>query len=285
MENYTISRQLIVATSELEKAGVDTPRLDAEVLLAYVLNVRRLALYINMEKNLKDEQVARYRNLIRGRMDRVPVAYLTGHKEFMGLNFAVTPDVLIPRPETEILVQGVIEHMQEFNHDLKLADIGAGSGAICISILKFVDNATAAAVDISKNAIDVAQFNAAKFHVDDRINFYEGNLFEPLEGQTFDIIISNPPYITAEEFKTLQPEIETEPHIALDGGADGLNFYRKIIDDAPKFLNAGGLLAFEIGMNQAAAVQQLIKDNGNFKNTQVWKDLARLDRVVAAWKI
>ena len=255
MENYTISRQLIVATSELEKAGVDTPRLDAEVLLAYVLNVRRLALYINMEKNLKDEQVARYRNLIRGRMDRVPVAYLTGHKEFMGLNFAVTPDVLIPRPETEILVQGVIEHMQEFNHDLKLADIGAGSGAICISILKFVDNATAAAVDISKNAIDVAQFNAAKFHVDDRINFYEGNLFEPLEGQTFDIIISNPPYITAEEFKTLQPEIETEPHIALDGGADGLNFYRKIIDDAPKFLNAGGLLAFEIGMNQAAAVQ------------------------------
>ena len=283
MEN-TISEQLKIATAQFEKAGIESARLDAEVLLAYVLNVRRLSLYVNMTQKLTDEQIIRYQNLIQRRVDRIPVAYLTGHKEFMGLNFAVTPDVLIPRPDTEILAQGIIEHLQEFKHDLKLADLGTGSGAICVSILKFVENVTAAAVDISKKALEIAQFNAEKFNVDDRIKFYEGNLFEPLAGQVFDVIVSNPPYITSEEMKTLQPEIEDEPKLALDGGADGLNFYRKIIDDAPKFLSDGGLLAMEVGLNQSEAVRKMIQDNGNFGYTQTWKDLAGIERVVATWK-
>ena len=285
MKENTIAKQLSIATEKLKAAGIENARLDAEVLLAYVLNTRRLALYVHVAKVLEEEQITRYHNLIKPRLERIPVAYLTGHKEFMGLNFAVTPDVLIPRPDTEVLAQGVIEHLHEFNREnLKLADLGVGSGAICVSILKFVENVTADAVDISKKALEIAEFNAEKFNVDDRMNFYEGNLFEPLEGNIYDVIVSNPPYIAAEEFKNLQVEIETEPHIALHGGADGLKFYRKIIEAAPKFLADDGFLAMEIGFNQSDAVQKLINDNGNFKYLQIWKDLAGIERVIAAWK-
>lgn len=284
MKENTISQQLKIATAQLEEVGIDTPRLDAEVLLAYVLNTRRLALYVNIAKVLNDEQITRYHNLIKRRIDRIPVAYLTGHKEFMGLNFAVTPDVLIPRPDTEILAQGVIEILHKFNRDIKIADLGVGSGAICVSILKFVENVTAEAVDISKAAIEIAQFNAQKFNVDDRINFHEGNLFEPLEGQTFEVIVSNPPYIAASEFKNLQAEVEDEPKLALYGGKDGLKFYREIIEVAPKFLADDGFLAMEIGFNQSDAVQNLLKEGGKFKRIEVWKDLAKIERVIAAWK-
>ncbi len=285
MKENTIAKQLSIATEKLKAAGIENARLDAEVLLAYVLNTRRLALYVHVAKVLEEEQITRYHNLIKRRLERIPVAYLTGHKEFMGLNFAVTPDVLIPRPDTEVLAQGVIEHLHEFNREnLKIADLGVGSGAICISILKFVENVTAEAVDISQKAIEIAQFNAQKFNVDDRINFYAGNLFEPLEGKIFDVIVSNPPYVTTEDFENLQPEIETEPKLALDGGADGLNFYRKIIETAPKFLADDGFLAMEIGFNQSHSVQKLLKENGNFNYIQVWKDLAGIERVIAAWK-
>lgn len=285
MKENTISKQLNKATAQLEAAGIDTARLDAEVLLAYVLNSRRLALYVHVAKELTDEQIKRYENLIHRRLDRVPVAYLVGHKEFMGLNFAVTPDVLIPRPDTEVLAQGVIEHLQDFSgRAIKIADIGTGSGAICISILKFLDNAIAEAVDVSEKALDIARFNAEKFNVTDRIIFHEGSLFEPLAGKKFDVVISNPPYVLSEDLDNLQPEIYREPRIALDGGKDGLNFYREIIDAAPNFLNEDGFLALEVGANQADAVIKLINDGGAFSYTQIWKDLSNIERVVAAWK-
>lgn len=284
MEN-TISQQLKAATEKLKNAGIESARLDAEILLAYVLNFRRLALYVHTEKILTDEQLTRYQNLIQRRLERVPVAYLTGHKEFMGLNFAVTPDVLIPRPDTEILAQGVIEHLPDFKKkNLRLADLGVGSGAICVSILKFVENITADAVDISQKALDIAIFNAQKFNVDDRINFHLGNMFEPLEGKTFEVIASNPPYVAADEFKKLQPEIRIEPKIAFDGGIDGLKFYRQIVTAAPKFLERDGFLAMELGINHAEPVRRLIEENGNFDFIQVWKDLAGIERVIAAWK-
>ena len=284
MKETTISKQLNAATDKLRAAGIDSARLDAEVLLAYVLNTRRLALYVHVAKELTDEQIFRYNNLIQRRLDRVPVAYLTGHKEFMGLNFAVTPDVLIPRPDTEVLAQGVIEHLQEFHRDIKMADIGTGSGAICISILKFLDNITADAVDISPQALDIARFNAEKFNVTDRITFHEGNLFEPLAGKKFDVIISNPPYVSTGDFATIQPEVADEPRIALDGGADGLDFYRTIVTEAPKFLSDDGFLAVEIGADQAEAVTELMLAGKVFKYIQVWKDLGNIERVVAAWK-
>ena len=283
MEN-TISEQLKIATEKIQNAGIENARLDAEVLLAYVLNVRRLSLYVNLDKKLTGEQITRYHNLLKRRIERIPVAYLTGHKEFMGLNFAVTPDVLIPRPDTEVLAQGVIEHLQGFDINLKIADLGVGSGAICVSILKFVDNVTAAAVDISKKALEIAQFNAAKFNVEDKITFYEGDLFEPLEGQIFNVIVSNPPYVSDDDFKNLQSEVKGEPRIALDGGKDGLKFYRKIVSDAPKFLTDDGFLAMELGFNHSEPVRHMIEDSGKFKHVQIWKDLAGIERVIAAWK-
>ncbi len=285
MNENTVSEQLKLATEKFKAAGIDNPRLDAEVLLAYVLNCRRLALYVQSAKVLDAAQITRYQNLLKRRLERIPVAYLTGHKEFMGLNFAVTPDVLIPRPDTEVLAQGVIEHLERFNRqNLKLADLGVGSGAICVSILKFLEKVTADAVDISESALEIAQFNAQKFNVDDRINFHVGNLFEPLEGKFFDVIVSNPPYISAKDFLTLQPEVKGEPKLALDGGKDGLKFYRQIVTTAPKFLSDDGFLAMELGFNHSEAVTKLIEDSGNFKNVEIWKDLAGFERVIAAWK-
>lgn len=265
------------ATIKLEAAGIETARLDAEVLLAHILNCRRLYLYVDAEKSLSPEQITRYENLIERRAKKIPVAYLIGQREFMGLNFAVTPNVLIPRPDTEILTQLAIENLSGDNPTF--ADIGTGSGAICISILKYVKNSSAAAVDISKDAVTCAQFNAEKFGVDDRVKFFVGNLFEPLRGQKFHAIISNPPYIPTKDLSTLQDEVKIEPQIALDGGVDGLDFYRRIVDDAPNFLFSGGFLAVEIGINQANAVKNLFAKN--FTDIEIICDLAGIERVVA----
>ena len=268
------------ATARLEAAGVESARLDAEVLLAHVLNCRRLYLYVDADKNLSPAQVTHFESLINQRAEKIPTAYLTGQREFMGLNFAVTPDVLIPRPDTEILVQYAVEKLSALKGNVTFADIGTGSGAICVSILKYVRNATAVTVDISKDAIDCAKFNAEKFGVDDRLKFYVGNLFEPLRGQKFHAIISNPPYIPTKDLATLQEEVKREPDIALAGGEDGLDFYRRIVDAAPNFLLASGFLAVEIGINQAADVKNLLTKH--FSDIKILRDLSGIERVVAA---
>ena len=274
----TIQKILSTATSELEKNKIETPRLDAEILLAFVLNCQRLKLYTDNEKNLSVDEVEKFQSLIAEREKKIPVAYLTGNKEFFGLNFFVNENVLIPRPDTEILVQLAIENL---GGEKIFADIGTGSGAIAISVCKFLKNAFGFAVDISAAALEVAKFNAEKFGVDDRINFLRGNLFEPLAGKKFDAIISNPPYIPTAEIKNLQAEVQTEPELALDGGEDGLNFYRQIISTAPEFLNRGGFLAFEIGSTQSEAVKKIFAEN-NFSDIEIFQDLAGLDRVIAA---
>ncbi len=281
----TIAKVLNSATSRLEMCGVDSPRLDAEILLAHVLNCRRLNLYVDAEKILPLEKILRFNELITRRLKKIPVAYLTGSKEFFGLSFAVNENVLIPRPETEILTEFVGEYLRGLGGKVTFADLGTGSGAIVVSILKFVKNSRACAVDISPKALEVAKFNAEKFHVDDRLEFFCGNMFAPLTGKIFNAVVSNPPYIPTHELETLQAEVQSEPQLALDGGADGLNFYRRIISDAPNFLIAGGLLAVEVGLNQAATVKNLIVDNGHFERVEIWKDLANIDRVVTAQKI
>ena len=199
----------------------------------------------------------------------------------MGLTFAVNQNVLIPRPETEILTEIVGEYLRGLENPI-FVDLGTGSGAIPISILKFVKKARAVAVDISEAALEVARFNAQRFNVDDRIEFFCGDLFAPLTGK-FDAIISNPPYIPTVDIENLQAEVRTEPIIALDGGADGLNFYRRIISDAPRFLIDGGLLAVEIGINQAAAVKNFFAA-ANFIDVMIFNDLAGLERVVIGMK-
>ena len=277
MKNSVV-KVLKSATTRLEAAGIENFRLDAEILLAHVLKWRRLNLYIEAEKTLPLESILRFNELINRRLEGVPVAYLTGAKEFMGLSFAVNENVLIPRPETEILTELVGEYLRGLGREVIFADLGAGSGAICISILKFVKSARAIAVDISAEALEVAKFNAQKFLVDDRIEFFCGDLFKPLEGQKFNAIVSNPPYIPTRDLKSLQSEVQREPQLALDGGEDGLNFYRRIANDAPKFLVDGGLLAVEIGINQAAAVKALFAVN--FIDVEIVKDLAGLERIV-----
>ena len=283
MNENSISEKINRATEKLQAAGIDTPRLDAEVLLAHVLNCRRLSLYVNSAEELSPEKIGRYEALIEKRAEHLPVAYLTGVKEFMGMKFAVTPEILIPRPETEILAQGVIERLLlEFGETLTLADIGTGSGAVAISILKFIENMTAEDVDISGEAIAIAKFNAKKLGVTDRINFTVGDLFAPLEGMTFNVIVSNPPYIPTGDLANLQEEVKNEPQIALNGGEDGLDFYRRIITDAPDFLKPGGFLAVEVGINQADEVKKLIEEDGRLGEVEFWKDLANINRVVAA---
>ena len=278
----TVSEVLRTATERLTVGRIDTPRLDAEILLAHVLGWRRLSLYVDTDKTLPLEKILRFNDLITRRLDGIPVAYLTGTREFMGLTFAVNESVLIPRPDTEILTEGVGKYLRGLGGNVTFADLGTGSGAICVSILKFVQSARASAVDISNEALNVAKFNAAKFHVDDRADFFCGDLFAPLTGKTFNAIVSNPPYIPTRELETLQAEVRREPRLALDGGADGLNFYRRIISDAPRFLVKGGLLAVEIGINQAQAVKSLAEAAG-FVDIQIFKDLAGIERVVAGF--
>ena len=271
------------ATEKLAEKKIENPRLDSEVLLAYVLNCRRLKLYTDSKKILTAEEISRFENLIERRAEKIPVAYLVGTKEFFGFNFVVTDDVLIPRPDTEILTQCAIDFFQN-NGGKNFLDIGTGSGAICISILKFCRNISAVAVDISEKSLEVAKFNAKKFGVDDRVNFFCGNLFEPVTEKKFDAIISNPPYIPTDDLKNLQAEVKREPKIALDGGEDGLNFYRKIISDAKKFLLPKGLLAFEVGINQAADVKKILEEN-NFHDAKILKDLSGIERVVLARRL
>jgi len=273
----SIQNILSEAVKRLSAENIDSPRLDAEILLAHVLNCRRLNIYVDSEKILPLGAVLKFNELINRRLKKIPVAYLVGKKDFMGLTFAVNENVLIPRPETEILTEIVGEYLRGLENPI-FADLGTGSGAIPISILKFVKKARAVAVDISAEALDVAKFNAQKFFVEDRIKFFCGNLFEPLTGK-FDAIISNPPYIPTSDIKNLQAEVKTEPIIALDGGADGLNFYRRITSEAPRFLTDCGILAVEIGINQASTVKKLF-EAANFIDVTIFNDLAGLERVV-----
>lgn len=279
-----VAQVLKSAENRLEVAKIDSPRLDAEILLAHVLNCRRLDLYIDSEKKLPLETVLRFNELINRRLNKIPVAYLIGTREFMGLSFAVNENVLIPRPDTEILTEFVGEYLRKLGKTVNFADIGTGSGAIAVSILKFVKNSRAAMVDISAEALKVAKFNAEKFNVDDRAEFFCGDMFLPLKGRIFDAIVSNPPYIPTNDIKNLQAEVKNEPKLALDGGIDGLNFYRRIISNAPNFLTAGGLLAVEIGINQAETVKNLIDTDKNFTDAEIFRDLSGIERVIAAYR-
>ena len=279
-----VAQVLKSAEKRLEVAKIDSPRLDAEILLAHVLNCRRLDLYVDSEKKLPLETVLRFNELINRRLEKIPVAYLTGTREFMGLSFAVNENVLIPRPDTEILTEFVGKYLRTLGKSVNFVDIGTGSGAIAVSILKFVKNSRAAMVDISAEALKVAKFNAAKFNVDDRAEFFCDDMFNPIKGKIFDAIVSNPPYIPTNDIKNLQAEVKNEPKLALDGGIDGLNFYRRIISDAPNFLTAGGLLAVEIGINQAEIVKNFIDNSGNFTDAEILLDLSKIERVIAAYR-
>ncbi len=255
---------------------------EARLLLAFVLKVRKEEL-IKFDE-ITDEQFEKYMQVINERCNGKPYAYIVGHKEFMGLDFIVNENVLIPRDDTEVIVQSVLSKINK-DASLKICDMCTGSGCIAISLAKEVEKSGIAdykivAVDKSEKALEVAKENATRNNAN--VEFVLSDLFDNLEEKEFDIIVSNPPYIKTKAIKTLQKEVkDNEPNMALDGGEDGLYFYNKIIHQAKHFLKANGIICFEIGFDQANEVTQILNSQ-NFKNIEVIKDLSGNDRVVIA---
>ena len=286
---WKIGRILKWTEQYFGQKGIESPRLDAEVLLSHVLGKQRIYLYVHFDEPLLAEELALYRAMIRQRVEHMPVAYILGEKEFMGLTFKVTPDTLVPRPDTEILVQAAVDELKaqtEGNEEpARLVDIGTGSGAVCLSVLSLLDGVTADTVDISPAARAVAEENAAALGLEARVKFHTGDLLAPVAGQQFTAIISNPPYIPVADIAELAPEVRCkEPMTALAGGADGLDFYRRLCMEAPAMLTENGFMAFEVGIHQAEAVAALAEDNPLIGRTEIRKDYAGIDRVVLAWR-
>lgn len=257
--------------------GLDSPRLDAEVLLSSVLKKDRIFLYVHFDEPLMAEELAAYKALIKRRVAREPVAYILGHREFMKLDFKVDRSVLVPRPDTEILVQAVLDRLPEGGQ--RVADIGTGSGAIAISLAYYRPELRVTATDISAAALAVAGENAAALGVAERVEFAEGNLLEPLTGK-YAAVVSNPPYVSKEDMEALMPEVKNwEPHGALYGGPDGLDFYRQLAKESGNYLEPGGLIALEVGLGEAALAAGMLEENG-FSEIEIKRDYAGIERVV-----
>jgi release factor glutamine methyltransferase len=253
---------------------------EAELLFSRVLNCSRLSLYLDRQRLLTEKESEAVSAALKRRISGEPLEYILGVMEFMGLEFKVSPDVLIPRPETEILVETVIKISND--PDRKILDLGTGSGCIAVSLARFLPNAEITATDISSRALKIAAANAASNNV--KIDFLCSDLFGALDAvrQKYDIIVSNPPYVASGEIGKLQQELRHEPLIALDGGEDGLEFYSRIIKDAPDYLEAGGSLVMEIGFDQAGRIENIFKRSKKFKAIEIIKDYNNIERVIVA---
>ena len=275
----TIKEIIIRYSKELEEIS-PTPRLDVETLLQKALGVDRLYILLNLDKDLSEDEEKTFNKFIEERLNNRPIAYIVGNREFMGLDFYVQEGVLIPRPDTEVLVEEVIELAKD-KGQIEILDIGTGSGAITVSLAKYLENAKLTSVDISEIALEIAKKNAISNNVEDRINFVKSDLFSSLnKNQKFDIIVSNPPYIKREVIDTLDKQVKDfEPYNALEGGIDGLDFYRAITTQAKDYLKEGGVLAYEVGHDQSEDVSKLMEMDG-YTNIYTLKDLQQIDRVV-----
>ncbi|MDD4980354.1 MAG: peptide chain release factor N(5)-glutamine methyltransferase [Candidatus Omnitrophica bacterium] len=262
---------------------------EAELLFTDILNCDRLSLYVNKDLSLDKISSSLVSAALKRRIKSEPIQYILGKAEFMGLQFKVTPDVLIPRPETEILVETAIKLVSGVRcqvSGVNILDLGTGSGCIAVSLAKFLPEAEIHATDISESALEIARANARLNRVDNSISFFQSDLLTAysLELTAYDIIVSNPPYVPTQEIDTLQPEIQYEPRIALDGGEEGLDFYRRIIQDAPGYLKEGGFLIMEAGFGQKDAIKNVFQKSGFFKVIEWIKDYNNIDRVVVAKK-
>lgn len=275
----TIKDIIVKYSKELEEIS-PTPRLDVETLLQKVLGVDRLYILLNLERVLSEDEEQLFNKFINERLNNRPIAYIVGNREFMGLDFFVKEGVLIPRPDTEVLVEEVIKLAKK--KDAKnILDIGTGSGAITVSLAKYLENVKVTSVDISDIALEIGKRNAISNEVDDRINFVKSDLFTNIDKETkFDIIVSNPPYIKRKVIETLDKQVKDyEPYNALEGGVDGLDFYRAITKQAKNYLKKGGILAYEVGHDQSEDVSKLMEMDG-YTNIYTLKDLQQIDRVV-----
>ncbi|AOT70093.1 peptide chain release factor N(5)-glutamine methyltransferase [Geosporobacter ferrireducens] len=289
----TVQEVLKDAVDRLEKTGAWTPLLDAEVLLCEVLGIDRLYLYIQRGRSLSGEERDSFEALLEKRIQGVPLQYITHRQEFMGLDFYVEEGVLIPRADTEILVEAVLQWVAEepafkaYNATLNIVDLGTGSGTITVSLAKYIEKVHVYSVDLSEKALSIGRKNAEQNGVLDKITFLQGDLMQPLMekglfGQ-IDILVSNPPYIPAKDIDGLQVEVaKFEPRMALDGGADGLDFYRRIVAQGDQLLRHGGRIALEVGHDQADSVKNMMANKKNYANIKKYQDLAGIERVVAA---
>lgn len=279
-KDWTIQELLNWTANYFRDKGIDEPRLEAEVLLARVLNKDRVYLYANFDLPVNSQERELYRDYVKRRVQREPCAYITGSKEFMSLNFKVNSDVLIPRSDTEILVESVMDVVNK-DGQIKICDVGTGSGAIAVSLAYYLPRAEVYATDISLKALEVAKENAQNNNVN--VNFLLGDLLTPvISSSPFDIITANLPYISPEEFRELDKSVKDfEPTSALVAEDDGLSLYRQLIPQAYELISPGGYLFFEIGYNQGDKALELVQ---NFAEVELIKDLAGRDRVIKARK-
>jgi release factor glutamine methyltransferase len=279
---WTVVDLLRWTADHFASKGIDTPRLDAECLLAFALESDRLRLYLEYDKPVHDAERARFRELVKRRAeDRVPVALLTGRREFWSLPLQVTPDVLVPRPETETLVQVALDRLRDCGAALRILDVGTGSGAVALALLSELPQARAVATDVSAAALAVAERNARALGLDGRLELRLGDALEPVRGERFDLLVSNPPYVAESEAGTLAPELACEPVVALFAGRDGTDLLRRLVTGAPALLAAGGALGLELAPAQAPAVTQWMAAEG-FEDVRVARDLAGRARVASA---
>lgn len=260
---------------------------EAELLFTNILNCSRHSLYLDNDIILGGDSSSLISCVLKRRIKAEPIQYILGKTEFMGLDFRVTKDVLIPRPETEILVEKTIEIARSLGQGItSILDIGTGSGCIAVSLAEFLPGITITATDICHKAIETAQGNALSNNVADKIKFIYSDLFSSYElgVMSYDIIVSNPPYIAAAEIEELQPEVKYEPRRALDGGEDGLDFYRRIIEGAPGYLKEDGFLIMEMGFSQNESIKNIFQNSGYFEIIELEKDYNNIDRVIMAKK-
>ena len=259
---------------------------EAELLFSEILNCDRMSLYLNKEYILDKDKSVLISSALKRRISGEPIQYILGKAEFMGFEFRVNPYVLIPRPETEILVETAIQYVTTSgSHNvtcINMLDLGTGSGCIAISLAKLLPNSHITATDISDKALLAARENAELNCV--RVNFVQSDLFGGLHPTSYDLIVSNPPYIPSLEIQDLQPEIGYEPISALDGGSDGLDFYHRIIKDAPQYLKGNGYLIMEMGFRQRDDIKDIFQENKNFKVIDIVSDYNKIDRVIIAQK-
>lgn len=287
----TVLELLNWSTHTLKDHQIENPRLNSELLLARSLNLSREGLYRNLHSQLKGMEKEALERLIQRRISGEPLQYILGHQEFWSIDFKVDPRVLIPRPDTELLVEQslLILSKNSLKQIPSVLEIGTGSGAIAIALAKEVKNIFLVATDISREALGLAKENARSAGVQNQIEFVNGDLFSPLrflkDRAFFDLILSNPPYIIRRKIDTLAKEVrDYEPFIALDGGEDGLEFYRRIIPEAPFYLREGGWLLLEVGQGQGEKVAEQIERNGTFLKPQILPDLSGIERVVKVQK-
>ena len=275
----TIMEAIKKGMIELKNSNIEFPKLKSRLLMQFILNKSRQYVIVNDMEELNTNQKNKYFEAIYKIKNGLPLEHITHQKEFMKLNFFVDENVLIPRQDTEILVEEVINIAKRINAK-NILDLCTGSGAIAISLAKYIPQSEITAIDISEKALKVAKKNAINNKVENQITFINSDMFTKLDKKKFDIIVSNPPYIKRNVIKNLDEEVKKEPHIALDGGEDGLDFYKKIIKEAYKNLKYGGYLCLEIGFDQKIDVIELIENEEKYENTYSKKDLYDNDRII-----